>query len=1080
MGYSLQFPATLSYILSPGAKSGQRAHYSGVWVCLRTGSPGDSLRIQFPSVKPNSVVLSWGNPKGLEGPKSFRIMWSSLQKVEGRLVIKNFHKIEISNLELGQEYFFSVATEDEDGNLSEWVTATVFTVVPPPRHLTKEHSDATSLTLKWMDGEKMEGIPQQFLIAVESPGKEPLVIHTNDYCKKVSDLEPDTKYTISVSTVVNDRCSEPISICTRTVVMDRLTDEVRQGSLWTTMFADNSVVCSETREQVKRTWRGEEPSLRQVLSKIGLEDQYDTKLTLSTFLEINQYDRSQRKPKSARAVPEAFLKQLMSLNTNARSATCVSQDEDKCNAINLLDLVTALFLCSDSALQQDLVLKMSLCQFAVPLLLPNSETKEITMMLWSMRDIVRTFRPSQQAFLKSYCDERLVLSDIPLVSFVRLGKTSLSKSQMLNKLLCNNQQIHHTFCHRSMACCDVPRRISDGLVEISWYLPCGNMKIDKFTEPLAFTNLRGDIKASERQFAFLCQASAAVYIYCDESETNYFKHLEGKHLEANIFLISSTKGKSYRLKQLTVNPRLKMTDISQIKKTDTELLKALQESVSKMLVSPQTKKVSLADLAYTAHCCQILVDEDRDECQSAWENASKITAKVTNISEFKDKQLPYQGNIWKAISWVETECWRLRKVGNNNPDNYCESIKEKEKGLRNKQRSFEMTTAVERFHHGMTTSEVQRYHFLKWLEMELDNLSRHQLSALQDRYKELRQKSLEETKEIVETDNQISACSLRVDHFVRECGQLYNNVSCLPEYSRQRKNIEQLPGQCAQMMLDGFPLELVDGDAANIPIKWISQVLTELHNIMNSSSKLKVITVIGAENSGKSTLLNTMFGVRFAVNAGTCTRGAFIQLISVSKDIRKELGCDCIMLIDTEGLKSHRMVRDDHSHERDKEVASIAVALSDVVVVSISNDSSREKDLWEMVCHAFARLKGVSKKKPVCHFVHTNMYDMPALEQLKRSKELMEQLNEMIGKDVKMKKANINKLSDVIKFDLNNWSWYIPPVWDGTPPMAPVNVGYSATVYTLKKVLINDLQKCPERGDLIQFIGKVEQFWKTV
>lgn len=54
-------------------------------------------------------------------------MWSSSQKVEGRLVIKNFHKIEISNLELGQQYFFSVATEDEDGNLREWVTATVFT-----------------------------------------------------------------------------------------------------------------------------------------------------------------------------------------------------------------------------------------------------------------------------------------------------------------------------------------------------------------------------------------------------------------------------------------------------------------------------------------------------------------------------------------------------------------------------------------------------------------------------------------------------------------------------------------------------------------------------------------------------------------------------------------------------------------------------------------------------------------------------------------------------------------------------------------------------------------------------------------
>lgn len=83
--------------------------------------------IKFLSVKPSSVVLSWGCPKGLEGPKSFRIKWSSLMKVEGSLVIKDLHKIEINNLELGQKYFFSVATEDEDGSLSEWVTASVFT-----------------------------------------------------------------------------------------------------------------------------------------------------------------------------------------------------------------------------------------------------------------------------------------------------------------------------------------------------------------------------------------------------------------------------------------------------------------------------------------------------------------------------------------------------------------------------------------------------------------------------------------------------------------------------------------------------------------------------------------------------------------------------------------------------------------------------------------------------------------------------------------------------------------------------------------------------------------------------------------
>lgn len=36
------------------------------------------------------------------------------------------------------------------------------------------------------------------------------------------------------------------------MVMDRLADEVRQQSPWTLMFADNIVMCSESRVQVER------------------------------------------------------------------------------------------------------------------------------------------------------------------------------------------------------------------------------------------------------------------------------------------------------------------------------------------------------------------------------------------------------------------------------------------------------------------------------------------------------------------------------------------------------------------------------------------------------------------------------------------------------------------------------------------------------------------------------------------------------------------------------------------------------------------------------------------------------------
>lgn len=816
-----------------------------------------------------------------------------------------------------------------------------------------------------------------------------------------------------------------------------------------------------------------------MLSKIGLEDQYDNKLTLSTVQEINQNDTSENKLDTTKSLPEAFLRKLMMLNADARSVKCVSSDADtdKSNAINPLDLITALFLCSDGSLQQDMVVKMALCQFAVPLLLPNYETREITMMLWTMREIVRTFRPSNQAFRKLSCEERIVLYEIPLVSFVRLGKTTLSKSQILNKLLSNTKE-YDIFCHRNMMCGDVHRRISDGLVEISWYLPCGNRSIDKFTEPLAVANLRGDIRAFDEQFSFLCQTSAAVYIFCDDSEAVYFKNLEGKDVKAKVTLISSVQGKTFTLKAMMTKPSLKTSDESQKKKTDKELVKALWESISKMLENCPSK-VSVANLAESARCCGILVDEHSDECQSARRNVGKITKRIADTSEFKDKQLPTQGHIWKVLSWLQTEGWRLRKVGNQNIEDYRKSLETKEKHLQRKQQRFEMTAAMLSFHHGVVTSEVQRYYFLKWLEIDLDNLSRHHLSALQDRYKELSQKLPQDTENIAEIDKQISVCSLRLEHFFRECGQLYECARHLPEYSRQRKDMEQLPAICAQMLLDGLPLELVDGDAANIPMKWITEVLTELHYTMHSKSKLKVITIIGAENKGKSTLLNAMFGVRFAVSKGRCTKGAFIQLINVNKDVRKELGCDCIVIIDTEGLKPHQMVQDDHSHERDKEVASLAVALSDVTIISVSRDNSGEKDILEMVLHAFTRLKDVGKK-PLCHFVHTNMSDMPAVERKKRGKELVVQLNEMIQKDARMKEANTTKISDVMEFDPDTCCWYIPPFWHGTPPMAPVSVDYSETVHALKKRLIGDLKKCQEGGDLTHFISNVDNFWKRL
>uniref|UniRef100_A0A0E9PUR8 Up-regulator of cell proliferation-like domain-containing protein n=1 Tax=Anguilla anguilla TaxID=7936 RepID=A0A0E9PUR8_ANGAN len=40
-----------------------------------------------------------------------------------------------------------------------------------------------------------------------------------------------------------------------------------------------------------------------------------------------------------------------------------------------------------------MVLKMSMCQFSVPLLLPKCEAQQCTLMLWAMRDIAKKYKP---------------------------------------------------------------------------------------------------------------------------------------------------------------------------------------------------------------------------------------------------------------------------------------------------------------------------------------------------------------------------------------------------------------------------------------------------------------------------------------------------------------------------------------------------------------------------------------------------------------------------------------------------------------------------------------------------------------
>uniref|UniRef100_A0A8C5DMZ2 Si:dkey-85k7.12 n=1 Tax=Gouania willdenowi TaxID=441366 RepID=A0A8C5DMZ2_GOUWI len=846
-----------------------------------------------------------------------------------------------------------------------------------------------------------------------------------------------------------------------------------------------------------------ETNLKTFLKDLGLERHIKEKLSLSKILQIDEKTIDDVPAKCKSDLPWCFLKKLIMVNVTARNLKCTSASQLKGNdsseinypnpfnlsisedMVNPLDVITALFFCSDGLLQQQMSLKMSLCQFPVPLLLPSCDSQQCTLMLWAMRDIVKQYRPEALSESKDFTEERIVLSNLPMVSFVRLGECSMSKSETLNKLLSNSQQYHNIFVHRNMECGDSPRRISNGLTEITWYLPCGNKNIDIFSQPVAVANLHGDIGFFETQYAFLCQASVAVFIFFDDFGT-LRNLLTKEHHKTQIFLVRNLGDKCHDVTLLNqVTKPLGLTKNKLIFKKNQEnyatFVKRLKEAVCKV-ISKTERKISIEQMADIAHELGIWVDEDSHECQTAKKHADAITKEIEDTLSFKEQQLPLQGQIWKELTSLEKEEFRLQKLGSENIEKYKSDLKEKKDTLRQKQNSYDISNSMESFINALSLPQLERNYFLKWKQISLEDVSRTKQSGLRELYEEKR-KSSENKEEIKQLDQQLTNSSLGTEHFFREMGQIYEASRFLPETDPSRQQLNHLPGLCAQLLLDGFPFELVDGDASNIPLQWVSDVLSQLNEMVSPKNKILVVTVLGVQSTGKSTLLNTMFGVQFAVSSGRCTRGAFMLLIKVHEEFKRVLNGDFIVIIDTEGLKSSVHAQVDSNYEHDNELATLVVGLSDISILNVSMENlSDMKDILQIVVHAFLRMKEVGKK-PKCLFVHQNVSDVSANKKtLQAHDNLLQMLNKLTQTVAKIERKEENmSFTDIMEYSSDTGNSYIPGLWNGNPPMAPVNIGYSEAIYELKKSLIqpvNDVDICT--NSIWEFEEWLKSLWHAV
>ncbi|KAG7326086.1 hypothetical protein KOW79_011011 [Hemibagrus wyckioides] len=344
---------------------------------------------------------------------------------------------------------------------------------------------------------------------------------------------------------------------------------------------------------------------------------------------------------------------------------------------------------------------------------------------------------------------------------------------------------------------------------------------------------------------------------------------------------------------------------------------------------------------------------------------------------------------------------------------------------------------------------------------------------------ELKFKEQQKDRERQKPDNTVQLPSeveesVGIKHIVDRKGEATESE----DNQRKDGHIQKNKEVAAEIIVTGYPLELMDGDAAHVPLIWVSAVLDELVKILGDQ-RVFVLSVLGIQSSGKSTMLNAMFGLQFAVSAGRCTRGAFMQLVRVSEEMKEELKFDYILVVDTEGLRALEQAEKTTIYH-DNELATFVVGLGNLTLVNIFGENPAEmQDILQIVVQAFLRMKKV-RLNPSCLFVHQNVGDITAGEKNMEGRRLLqEKLDEMTKLAAKEEDCDAQCFSDIIAFDVQSDVKYFAQLWEGSPPMAPPNPSCSENIDELRRKILSKIST--NHGvTLSQFKSSISDLWNAL
>jgi len=181
---------------------------------------------------------------------------------------------------------------------------------------------------------------------------------------------------------------------------------------------------------------------------------------------------------------------------------------------------------------------------------------------------------------------------------------------------------------------------------------------------------------------------------------------------------------------------------------------------------------------------------------------------------------------------------------------------------------------------------------------------------------------------------------------------LYREIALALKYEGSlEKDIKDRKWSCflkpfSNLIYDGEAFELVDGDNCVYHDSELSFLLSDM--VKRREQKRDpatngapiVISVLGPQSSGKSTLLNYTFGCKFVTSASRCTRGVYGSIFKLAGLVNNS---DSLLILDTEGLDSvERGSIDNINIQFDRTMVLFCLAVSQAVIINIKGELGQE------------------------------------------------------------------------------------------------------------------------------------------